>query len=113
MLVSGIAIHLLALGENGGCLTGVALRWRHKFQPAVLVLVVVPAHKLMRPRLCCFQTVERLVRIIRSVLASTEQRFRIGVVVEEAKSTGIARVNVPAYEFSNKRISDFIGNSRR
>lgn len=59
--------------QNGSCLPGVALRRRHEFQATVLVLLVVPAYKLLCPRLRLFQAVERLSRVIGPVLASAEQ----------------------------------------
>ena len=49
MAISGVTINLLAASQNRGILTTVALVRRDEFQAAVLVLLVVPAYKFLRP----------------------------------------------------------------
>lgn len=46
-----------------------ALRRRHKFQPAVLVPMVVPLHELLRPCPCFIHAFKRLARVVRPVFA--------------------------------------------
>lgn len=48
------------------------LRRRDELQAAVLVLMVVPVHELLRPRTCRLQARERFARVVGPVLTRTE-----------------------------------------
>ena len=72
MLLLGSLVHLLTVPQDRRIPTIVALRRRHEFQAAVLVLMVVPLHKFKRPVPRFLDTGERLARVVRPVFASPE-----------------------------------------
>ena len=54
-----------------------ALRRRDEFQAAVFVLMVVPAHELLRPGTSLLDAAERPARVVGPVLAGAEQRLGV------------------------------------
>ncbi len=63
------------------CLPAMSLRRRHKLQPAVLVILVVPAYKFVHPGLCLLHAAERFARVVRPVFAGPEERFCVRIIV--------------------------------
>ena len=61
------------------------LRRRDEFQAAVFVLMVVPAHELLRPGPRFIYAAERSARIVGPVFAGAEQRLREWVVVTHTR----------------------------
>lgn len=81
MLFSGL-VDLLTASQHRRCRTIMVLRWRNKFQAAMLVLVVIPKHKLSRPIARVLDAVERL-SLSRSFCSRLENESMPSVVKEK------------------------------
>ena len=78
-----VDIRALLADRRGG--TAVALIGRDELDAAVPVPVVVPVHNRGHPLARLVLAGERSARVIRSVFRCSEQRFRIWVVVADAR----------------------------
>jgi hypothetical protein len=80
LTADGYELHDAALANSRGGST-VALMWRHEFDRAVVVPVVVPIHKCTRPFAGLVLAGKGPAGVVGPVFDRTEQGFRVRVVV--------------------------------
>src|SRR5690606_4296001 len=83
MATPGFFVHSTARGEDRSIRTAVTLRGADELQIAMLVDVVVPVREAQCPALRLLEAAKH-TRIVRSVLASTEQTLNVRVVIAHA-----------------------------
>ncbi len=84
MLCPSGLIELMAFGEKGRVLAGMAFRRGDIAEGTMAVFLVVPADEVQGPLPCGGKALEASGRIGRPVLAGSEQGLREGVVVAHA-----------------------------
>ena len=77
----GLRVYGIASCQHGRGDAVVTLRRRNEFQAAVLVLMVVPTHELLRPSTRSVEARERVARVVGPLLAGAEQRLGVRIVV--------------------------------
>src|SRR4029079_13814704 len=80
----GGRVHVVTMGEHRALLAGVARGWGHVADATVKVLLVVPADEAFDPLQGLHEALERLPRVVGSILQSSEQSFGERVVVAHA-----------------------------
>src|SRR5690606_41775372 len=83
MAATSLLVHSYTGCEDRSIRTAVTLRRADELQIAMLVRVVVPMSEAERPALCLFAAAKH-TRLVRPVLARTEQTLNVCVVISHA-----------------------------
>ena len=83
---SGSGVDLLSGPQEVDVAAGVAVCWGYEPDRAVQVVLVVPGHECVDPRSRVVERPKWSLRVARPVLEGPEQRFRVGVVVADART---------------------------